>query len=215
MTTYADVHAALDVATATALAGYSVIYGNQAIPTLSAGQSAYVKQNVLFLSGSQKLKNRIRLGGAPDTDEFRAQLDSAIVEARVEIYDRLGEARVAQLLATTGTDSPVTLAERDRAKAEILETKLVKKILLAVLPTAFIDSSGDARQVWNEQAILRSPESRARDLASDLSEEIDRLFFELEQGALGSDDLGHVLSIEPETLPVPKPYDSIKRNSVW
>lgn len=53
MTTFADVHRAIDEYTVSALAGENVVYSNQDDNALSQGTAPYVKQRVLFTQARQ------------------------------------------------------------------------------------------------------------------------------------------------------------------
>lgn len=110
----------------------------------------------LFVQDLDTLKKLCRLSGVPASrEDTLAILDEAILNARLEFSRRLGKQRVADLVALTFNPNPTTDDEVFRALANIVETNLVYVQLLRKLPNLFMDSSGAAQRIWNEEAPFR------------------------------------------------------------
>jgi hypothetical protein len=125
------------------------------------------------------LKAGLRLSGATQPD-FDAILDRTLLEVRVGFYDKLGESLISSILTTTLVASPTTPAQIARTKASIVEVLWAKYFLLLELPTMFMDSSGQAEQVWNQEGLIReSTTSKTNKLREDLSARIDMMLDEL------------------------------------
>lgn len=133
----------------------------------------------LFNTSLAALKAGLRLSGSTQPDT-QAILDRALQEVRLGFYESLSEARISQILETPLSSAPTTLAQRDRSKAALIETLWVKFILLLELPTMFLDSSGQADQVWNEEGLIReSQTSKIQKMRDDLWLRITGLLDEL------------------------------------
>lgn len=108
----------------------------------------------LFISDMEALKSKMRLTGAARTDSL-AIIDTCVSEVRLGFFDALSAARVAVLVAIVPSDAPTTDDEIMRSKAELCEAEWVRMLLLRRLPNLFLDSSGQTKQVWNEERIER------------------------------------------------------------
>jgi len=110
----------------------------------------------LFVADEATLKTKLRLSAVPATAlDTEAIFDEAILRARLRLYAFLGIARVNVLLATPFTEQPTTDPELMRARANVVEVKIVKCLLMEMLPHTFMDASGDVDHRWNEEAPTR------------------------------------------------------------
>lgn len=136
----------------------------------------------VFVPSLDALKSQLRINNAeePQTEDV---ISRAVTQARVDLYHRLGESRVNEILATPSTSNPTTQAQLDRVRAELLERKMVRLTLLYELPVIWMDDQGATRTDWNEDG-LTSNEDRAK-------LEIDRIKEEIE------DDIADLLPNDP------------------
>lgn len=110
----------------------------------------------LFVADLDTLKAAVRLTGVPPSrTDTLAILNEAILKARLDFNRRLGAQRVAQLAAITYNENPTTDDEIARALANQVETNIVYVQLLRKLPNLFMDASGAAQRIWNEEAPFR------------------------------------------------------------
>lgn len=128
----------------------------------------------LFIADLPTLKALMRLTGVPDSrGDTLAILDEAILNARLEFYRRLGEQRVSALVATTFVPNPTTADDILRALANVVEADLVYVQLLRKLPNLFMDASGAAQRVWNEEAPFR--ERGGTPLDKEINRRLDKI----------------------------------------
>jgi hypothetical protein len=121
----------------------------------------------LFIASEADLESKLRLSAVPATaTDTHAIIDEGILHARVEFYSELGEVRVAALVAEAYSETASTEAGILRMLANLTEVMIVKCYLMVNLPTMFMDASGDANKVWNEEAPLR--ERGSMDVADEL-----------------------------------------------
>lgn len=168
--------------------------------------------NPLFVQDTPTLKAALRLTGVPSSStDTLAIIDESVMKARLSFYRRLGVTRVGQLAGITYNANPTTEDEVLRALANVVETKLVYVELLRKLPNQFMDASGTANRVWNEEAPFRERG------ATSAEKEVQRLLDEIEEDMQmleGSEDLADETSIKtfdgtPLCRP-PRPGDSIR-----
>lgn len=124
----------------------------------------------LFIKDRPTLLDSLRLTG---TDESSGQqIDDAILEARQGIYEELGSERVTAIVGYTRSNTPSTTNELVRSKAETVERKWVRAILMRTMPTFFLQGSGQSQQVWNEEGLLRDADFRHEKEISRLMSEV-------------------------------------------
>lgn len=156
----------------------------------------------LFIADMTKLKQRLRLTGVKPGSDAQSQIDLAVEDARVFLFNEdtgLGEARVTALLALVFAENAITATAIERTRANNLEQKIVLWLLLRRMPLLFQDASAVTLEQWNNEPLTRLS-------AKELQAEIDRLKGEI-QGEivdLGTGDAPggidvHVL--EPEFEP--------------
>jgi hypothetical protein len=164
----------------------------------------------LFNIDLDTLKGKLRLSGTAQADA-EAIIEQKLSEVRVGFYDSLGVSRIGQLLAIPLEDSPTTAAGIMRLKAANTEVQWIKLLLFRALPTMFIDSSGSALQVWNEEGFTRQASQ------SDLSREINRLQAEVNDALkdLKGNQPVDAGVIEAATIgpacPPPRPFGSLDK----
>ena len=151
----------------------------------------------LFVSDLDLLKSRLRLSGAQEGDATKV-IEQAVLDARVEFYERLGAARVDAIVAFTPSDTPSTDDELTRTLAESTEVLMVRVETMRVLPQMFLDSAGSARKAWNEEGITRDAgrfDTRRyiKEMTSRIRQNMERLGSgvkrsEVQGGALGPDE---------------------------
>lgn len=169
----------------------------------------------LFVANMATLLERLRLSGVPTaaTDTL-AIIDEAVLRARLAFYRRLGESRVAQLVAITYMVNPVSEDTILRALANSVEVDLVRVELMQRLPMAFMDASGDINKRWNQEAPFRErgpldPSRLVKDLLNRLEEDFQMLAQEEEL----ANEVGlKTLTISPR-CPAPRPGDSLRSPS--
>lgn len=161
----------------------------------------------LFLPSRDALLARLRLTGASQPDSVAA-IDSALRRVRLEFYGRLGSARVVEIVAYAVEDPATTDNGILRALAEETEGIWVRALLLRNLPVLFMDTAGQAEQVWNEEALTRNMG------VADVRSEIEKLMEEVEANLArllgGGEDASalNVSTIGPSETP-PLPGDTI------
>jgi len=166
----------------------------------------------LFVADLDTLKKSVRLSGVPGSrEDTLAILNEAILKARLDFNRRLGAQRVAQLSAIAFVDNPVSGDEVLRALANQVETNIVYVQLLRKLPNLFMDASGAAQRIWNEEAPFRERGPTT------LDKEIHRLENQIEEDM---EILSAEESVPDETsiktfdgtrlTPAPRPGDSLR-----
>lgn len=110
----------------------------------------------LFVADEATLKARLRLSGVDAGSDAQAIIDEAVLMVRANVYARLGDTRVTELLAISFSETFTTNDGALRAIANNLEIKWVWLILMDRLPTIFMDNSGATQEVYNEEAAFRS-----------------------------------------------------------
>lgn len=155
----------------------------------------------LFVADMTTLRTRLRLDGAKAASAL-AVIDQAVEDVRIGFYDRLGATRVAALVAIGYSENPTTANGVLRAKANSVEVKWVRVLLLRRLPVLFIDAQGLKQQVWNDESGFASGPERA------LRDEIEKLEAEIEEALLvlaGDEDpdeaILNVSTIGPDETP--------------
>ncbi|CAK9074174.1 Uncharacterized protein (Fragment), partial [Durusdinium trenchii] len=147
------------------------------------------------------LKARLRLTGVEAGSDAQAIIDEATLMVRANIYARLGDTRVTELLAITFDPVFTTNQGALRAIANNLEIKWVWLILLDRLPTIFMDNSGAVQEVYNEEAAFRSVDpERLDDLREQcliaIEQMLDVLSGDQEIGDVG---LGRIFTQDDQT----------------
>ena len=103
-------------------------------------------------------------------------LDAELQSVRVDLYVRLGEDIINQVLALTYEENPTTLDGVIRLRACELERLMLKVRLLTSLPVLFMDSSGDEQMVFNEDGFSRNSSNiNTQDLIDSLNTTITAL----------------------------------------
>ena len=155
----------------------------------------------LFVATRNLLLERLRLKGASST-AAQAIVDEAIESVRVDLYSKLSKAIVDEILAITYVPNPTTTDGIRRARANRLETLMVKVYLLRRMPVLFIDTTDKDDEIWNEEGLTRHLSPEAIEAAVNaLQTTID-----LDLGVvLGTEDSNEVqiATLEPETTFVP------------
>lgn len=161
----------------------------------------------LYIASMDLLKQRLRMTGASQTDCL-AMIESAVQEARMQIFGALGSARAIEITSYANEDNPTTDNAIIRLRANAVELAMVKINLLRALPTLFFDNDGSKKEVWNEEGIPRRTSERY------IRDEIARLESEIATGlsamADPTEEQGIVRAtlIEPSCKPTP-PGNSI------
>lgn len=127
----------------------------------------------LFVANMDTLKAALRLTDASQADAV-AQIDQAVEDVRVRLYDErgLGAALVATLLAIPYTENATTVSALRRTRANNLEIKWVRLLLLKRMPVLFQDASGQSLDAWNEEPLTRLPAWALENMCRALEEEI-------------------------------------------
>lgn len=157
----------------------------------------------LFVANLDTLKSRLRLSGTTGVDP-NEQVATAVRQARVGFYDRLGESRVSQIVAITRGDPPTTADQITRERAELCETLWVKMLLIQALPVLFMEAAGVTQQAWNEEGLTRGLGSKElQKMVDNLQVQIDDYLSGLDSGEAETSSL-HVSVIGPDTAqPLP------------
>ncbi len=119
-----------------------------------AYQTAQNSVRPLFVADRATLTKALRLSQVRSTNDASSQIDEAIRVARTKLYQALGATRVEQVLALATKASPVSADDYTRATANTVETKMVRRELLRVMPLMFMDGANPV-QSWNEEAAFR------------------------------------------------------------
>jgi len=175
----------------------------------------------LFVSTAKELWAQMRLSNVDGVSGGDAAniMRQAAMWARLELYSRLGETRVDQLVAIPEVAAPSTADQLHRSLATQLEIWLVKRRLLQDLPVVFKDKGGEALEQWNKEALIRD-----LDDPDELQQILDRLQSDIEDAyaILDLDDDTNTgmqsLSIGPADGTIcPEPRGSVFRipQNVW
>lgn len=162
----------------------------------------------LFVASTDLLKQKLRLSGVGLADSGEPIIEETIQQVRTDIGTRLGLTRIAQIEAIPFVEDPSTADQYTRALANSLEVKMVRLRLMRVLPTMFMDGSGEALEVWNAEAPFR--ETSQFDLRAEmnmLEEEINSDFGIL-SGADEDGSPNRSMLIGPAEAP-PLPFGTI------
>lgn len=164
-----------------------------------------------FVADLDTLRQRLRLSGLADDSDAQVMFEQAVKIARSTFHRRLTHARVVIIQAYTATDTPATDNEYIRALAEETEVKIVRRELLLTMPSLFMDSAGDAQEIWDREAPFRGTSQFDRQrLRQELASEIEQLLQLLEgSDAPGSETTVRATVINPDTAP-----DRLGR-SIW
>lgn len=148
------------------------------------------------------LVEQLRMSGAPTATDAQVIVDQVILEARTTFYRRLGITRVAQLVAYTPVDPPITEEAILRQVALETEAKIVLSLLMRRLPMLFVDGSGNRDQVWNDEGSTRQAADyeRIRE-GKRLDVEIKANFDLLAGIELGEQTSMKMMVIEPDDTP--------------
>ncbi len=128
----------------------------------------------LFVADLATLKARLRMTGASESDAL-SQFDGAVEDVRLLLYDEtqgLGLALVTTLLAIVFVENATTAEALKRTRANSLETKWVRLLLLRRMPTLFMDASAVTREAWNDEPFTRSGGRTLRDEISAIETQI-------------------------------------------
>lgn len=166
--------------------------------------------NPLFSADLVQLKKDLRLSGANAGGDFEAIYETAVLQARIGFNTRLGPARVAELVAINYTPNPTTENDILRALARVCEVRWVRLILIDLLPTIWMDASGQAQQNYNEEAAFRSTDTDQRgDIRAHSLAEIEAWLAILAgEVKMGDADIGAHVFIQDRPNPTPVPGES-------
>lgn len=129
-----------------------------------------------YVVNIESLKASLRLSGIPSDSNAEQMLFDAVKAARLFFIRRLGASLTTVISAYTRSDTPSTVPEVMRATAEGVEVAFVRRRLLDLLPTQFVDGSSSVSQAWNSEGL-------ARNLSlSDVEKLKDVLDAEIEEG---------------------------------
>ena len=140
--------------------------------------------NPLFLSDFDELLVALRLDGLiGDTNVASEErmVEEALRRARLGIVKRLGLDAVSDLQAIPFEANPSTNDEYRRMSANSMEILWTKKILLCDFNVFFLESSGDAREAFNEEGLLRNmtPE-KVKELIACVSGQLEAILDDIE-----------------------------------
>lgn len=118
----------------------------------------------LFLDDFAAVQTALRLSDLREGSDAVAILEGGVRAARLRFYQHLGPAVIASIRETDYTDEPETTEEMKRMAGNLCEVEMVRLHLLDRMPVIFMDASGSAREVFNNEAAFRSmdPESLAQ-----------------------------------------------------
>jgi hypothetical protein len=122
----------------------------------------------VFIADMTTMLSLLRLSGTTQPDSL-AMISAGVQHARIELYRRIGVAKMNVLLALPYTDNPTTEDQINRVKANNTELALTKIYLMRTMPVLFMDKAGAQREVWNQEGFTR------RATSPELSTEIERL----------------------------------------
>lgn len=140
-----------------------------------------------------------------------AVIDQAVLEARTELYSRLGATKIGEILAEPFTETPTTDAQLLIALGATTEIKIARRNLFSTLNPLWMEGSGSARHSWNETPLARQQGTR------EIEAELERLNADIDGAlgllsgavAIGNDTRGgFVALIEPTDAP-PLPGRSV------
>lgn len=98
----------------------------------------------------------LRLTDLREGSDAVSILEQGVRTARVRFYQRLGASTVTAILDTTYTDAPENAEEMKRFVGNLCEVELVRLSLMDRLPIIYMDASGAAREVYNNEGAFRS-----------------------------------------------------------
>lgn len=136
-------------------------------------------QTPLFVKDLDTLKAGLRLSGVSQTDPG-VMILGAMSKARIKFTDRLPVPRIQQILAIAEVDNPLTPDEILRTRASQCEVMICRLLLMRAMPVLFMDSSGAARQDWNENPLARESTTRLKDELIALEADIEEYLSALE-----------------------------------
>lgn len=163
----------------------------------------------LFVADMATLKAKLRLSGVSKTDAL-AIIDGAVEDVRLLLYDStqgLGSTLVAEILAIAYVENATTAEALRRTRANSLESKWVRLLLLRRLPSLFMDAGAVTRDVFNDEPFTRSSGRKLLDEIKALEDAIANDLGVL----LGEEDsvgLVDAITFEPDDTP-DRPWDSI------
>ncbi|MFG0317079.1 MAG: hypothetical protein ACF8XB_07400 [Planctomycetota bacterium JB042] len=157
----------------------------------------------LFVEDLETLKAELRLNGIASDADAGAILNSAILEVRLGLIRELTKSRIDTIRETAFNEEPSTNEEVLRALGNTVETTWVRIVLMDTLPSLFLDSSGDAEQVWNEEGLFRGEstatlDDKRRRLWRKVQEDLELL--------RGDESIGAETSVRATTLEPDPPY---------
>ena len=165
----------------------------------------------LFVRNQETLRRKLRLSGVCEKNDADEIIDEAVLSVRGHFYRRLGQERVAELLAFAVSPTPTTPDEILRSVASSTEIKWVKLELTQSMPMLFMDGSNNALNVYNEEAPFRNTS------AFEISNLQKRLFEQIEENLemlkgseqQGNEHKANTFDGTPDGE-VCKPWDSIR-----
>ena len=109
----------------------------------------------VFWATTDELRCALRASGIPRTSDAYCIFELSIAAAGLKLYQKLGDAKMAALLATAEVCPPITSAQRERLQAKIVESDLVLLEMLCRLPFASLDGSGGMDEWFDKEAPFR------------------------------------------------------------
>jgi len=110
----------------------------------------------LFLDDMAALQTALRLSAVRAESDALAILEQALRAARVRFYQRLGTSVVQEIVEIDYVEDPTTNDEMRRFVGNLCEVELVRLQLMDRMPLIFMDASGAAREIYNNEGAFRS-----------------------------------------------------------
>jgi len=145
------------------------------------------------------------------TSSAYAKFLEALMQARIDLFRLVTEARITDIQSTAWKEDPATDDEIARNTSSILEGKMVIKHLYKSLGVQLRDgASAEIRDEWNDIPLFRQLDLSQLDrILAELDNEIDDLLgLIILPPEAPEDDLARAISISPLTTPF-RPGDSI------
>lgn len=134
----------------------------------------------LFVADLDTLKGKLRLSGIEAGTDAENMLDEAVLTVRAGFFREIGQERVGIIQAITFVADPTTNEQALRATANVCEVKWVRAEVLRTMPTVFQDSSAEAANIFQTEALFRDTsdqqiETQRRHLMSEIEDHLDLL----------------------------------------
>lgn len=164
----------------------------------------------LFAADLPTLLKELRLATLASSSDAQSVVNMAMLAVRTGFLRKLGKDRVVQIQGYTATENPLTDEEIVRATARVVEVNWMRYELMGRLPMLFMDASGDAEEVFNEEPAFRQlaasdVEDKRAKLWAEILESLELLGGDEEVGEPG----GHAKVFTPDPSKVFAPGASI------